>query len=269
MIPKIIHYCWFGHNPKSELAERCINSWKKRCPDYKIIEWDEDNFDISSCPLYVRQAYEAKKWAFVTDYVRLKVVHQYGGIYFDTDVELKKKLDPLLHYSGFFGFEDGKCIATGLGFGAVKELPLLLELMQDYEGITFIQEDKSFDKTPCPERNTKIFLRYGLIQNDTLQLLDGNIRIFPSVYMCPIDYISGKRKRSFKTISIHWYSESWKNIEDKRKMDEYRELLKRIETQEKQKKHEKMIDSIVHFPNRMLKRILGEQRYQRLKSKLK
>lgn len=269
MIPKIIHYCWFGHNPKSELAERCINSWKKKCPDYKIVEWNEDNFDISSCPLYVRQAFEAEKWAFVTDYVRLKVVYHYGGIYFDTDVELRKNLNRLLQYNGFFGFENGKWIATGLGFGAIKGLPLLQELMRDYEDITFIQEDKSFDKTPCPERNTKIFLKHGLRQDDSLQILDNCVKIFPSIYMCPIDYTSGKRRRSFKTISIHWYSESWKNAEDKRKMDEYRALLKRIEVREKQEKREKMIDSIVHFPNRILKQVLGEQRYEKLKSKLK
>ena len=88
MIPKTIHYCWFSCNPKPKLAEKCIKSWKKHCPDYEIIEWNEDNFDLSTAPLYVRQAYEAKKWAFVTDYVRLKLVYDYGGIYMDTDVEL-------------------------------------------------------------------------------------------------------------------------------------------------------------------------------------
>lgn len=269
MIPKIIHYCWFGRNPKSELAEKCIKSWHKKCPDYKIIEWNEDNFDISSCPLYVRQAYEAKKWAFVTDYVRLKVVYDNGGIYFDTDVELRKNLKRLLQYDGFFGFEDGKYIATGLGFGAVKGLSLLQELLQDYEGIAFVQEDGTFDKTPCPERNTKIFLKHGLRQDDSSQMLNQRIRILPSIYMCPIDYVSGKRKWSFKTISIHWYSESWKNSKDKKEMDEYRALLKRIELQKKKEKREKMVDGIVHFPNCMLKRVLGDKRYERLKSKLK
>ena len=101
MIPKVIHYCWFGGNPKPKLAEKCIKSWKKYCPDYEIIEWNEDNFDISAAPLYVRQAYEAKKWAFVTDYVRLEVVYNHGGVYLDTDVELLKSLDSL------FQFESG------------------------------------------------------------------------------------------------------------------------------------------------------------------
>ena len=117
-IPKVIHYCWFGHNPKPEQALSCIASWKEKCPDYQIIEWNEDNYDISSAPLYVRQAYQEKKWAFVTDYVRLQVVFENGGIYLDTDVELKKSLNALLGYRAYFGFEDATYINTGLGFGA-------------------------------------------------------------------------------------------------------------------------------------------------------
>ena len=110
MIPKIIHYCWFGRNPKPKLAEKCIKSWKKYCPEYEIIEWNEDNYDLSSAPLYVRQAYEAKRWAFVTDYIRLQVIYENGGIYLDTDVELRKSLDPLLVHQAYFGFEDEKNI---------------------------------------------------------------------------------------------------------------------------------------------------------------
>ena len=138
MIPKTIHYCWFGRNPKPALAQKCIQSWKKHCPDYTIMEWNEDNYDISSAPLYVRQAYEARKWAFVTDYVRLHVVHDHGGIYMDTDVELKKNPDALLEYSAYFGFEDGQYVNTGLGFGAIPGHPFLKEIMADYEGIPFI-----------------------------------------------------------------------------------------------------------------------------------
>ena len=148
-IPKIIHYCWFGGKPKPELAEKCIKSWKKHCPDYEIREWNEDNYDLAAAPLYVRQAYEAKKWAFVTDYVRLQVVYECGGIYLDTDVELKKNLDSLLGYSAYFGFEDGKWIATGLGFGAEQGTPILQELMDDYRDIPFLLEDGSEDAGYC------------------------------------------------------------------------------------------------------------------------
>ena len=97
MIPKIIHYCWFGRNPKPKLAEKCMRSWKKYCKDYKIIEWNEDNFDISKAPLYVQQTKNKKKWAYVTDYVRLYAVYKCGGVYLDTDVEIVNSLDDLLH----------------------------------------------------------------------------------------------------------------------------------------------------------------------------
>ena len=267
MIPRIIHYCWFGRGTKPDFAVKCINSWKKKCPDYGIVEWNEDNFDISTCPLYVRQAYETKKWAFVTDYVRLKVVYDHGGIYFDTDVELRKNIDRLLKYNGFFGFEDGRHIATGLGFGAVKGLPLLDELMHDYEELEFVKEDGTFDKTPCPERNTEIFLGHGLRQDDSLQMLEDGIHILPTVYMCPIDYISGKRKWSVKTMSIHWYSESWKTKKDKKEMEEYRSMLKQIELDKKKQKYIEKKDKIIHIPNQILKRMIGEQQYEKLKAK--
>lgn len=122
MIPKKIHYCWFGMGEKPELAKKCIQSWKKYCPDYEIIEWNEDNFDIDQYP-YLRWCYDNKKWAFLSDFARLLVVYQNGGIYFDTDVELIKTPDELLGCNAFFGFENDKNIATGLGFRASAPNP--------------------------------------------------------------------------------------------------------------------------------------------------
>ena len=104
MIPKVIHYCWFGHHPLSPLAKKCMKSWKRYFPDYEIKEWNEGNFDLSYCD-YVREAYEAKKWAFVSDYARLKIVYEQGGIYMDVDVELIKPLDELTERDGYMGFE--------------------------------------------------------------------------------------------------------------------------------------------------------------------
>ena len=255
MIPKTIHYCWFGRNPKPKLAEKCIKSWRKYCPDYEIIEWNEDNFDISACPLYVRQAYEVKKWAFVTDYVRLKVVFDQGGIYMDTDVELKKPLDPLLDHQGYFGFEDGVHISTGLGFGGIQGLPILKEIMDDYEGIPFIRADGSFDTETCPSRNTKVLLRHGLIQDDSRQVLAGDVLILPSIYLCPYSYETHDYLRSSKTISCHWFDASWRTEQEK--------------AYHKNKLRQARKDSLIHAPNRLLLRLLGEKNYGKLKSTLK
>ena len=192
MIPKIIHYCWFGRNPKPKLAEKCMRSWKKYCKDYKIIEWNEDNFDISKAPLYVQQAYDEKKWAYVTDYVRLYAVYKCGGVYLDTDVEIVNSLDDLLHNYAFFGFEDNKHINTGLGFGAEKSARILREIMSQYDCISFIMEDGGYDFTPCPQRNTEMFLEYGLKLNGETQMLKDNILILSTEFLCPIDYETKK-----------------------------------------------------------------------------
>lgn len=258
MIPQIIHYCWFGHNPKPKLAEKCIKSWKRYCPDYEIIEWNEDNFDISACPLYVRQAYEAKKWAFVTDYVRLQVVYEHGGIYMDTDVELKKSLDPLLDHQAYFGFEDGVYINTGLGFGAVKGMPLLREMMDDYQDIPFVLPDGSFDTTTCPERNTEVLLRHGLRQDNTKQVIDG-FAIYPKDVFCPLDYYTGKVAKTKNTVAIHWFSASWQTKEAKQRHKRNKRKTNRTNR----------LHFILHIPHRVLRLILGEKNYEKLKHCLK
>lgn len=209
MIPKIIHYCWFGQNDKPKLAKKCIKSWKKHCPNYQIVEWNEDNYDISSAPEFVREAYKEKKWAFVSDYVRLKVVFDNGGVYFDTDVELIKNIDFLLGYDAFFGFEDEEYVATGLGFGAQKGFPIVREMMDMYEELNYYSSDGSVNLVTCPVINTKVLLKYGLVQNNDEQILRENVLILPSSFMCPIDYRNGNMKKTENTISIHWYSASW------------------------------------------------------------
>ena len=262
MIPKIIHYCWFGKKRKPDLFQKCYASWRKYCKDFKIIEWNEDNFDIGLSPLYVQQAYSESKWAFVTDYVRLKVIYDYGGIYLDTDVELKKKIDKLLIYNAFFGFETPKYINTGIGFGAEARCPLVKEIMDDYNTVSFILKDGSYDLTPCTERNTKFFLKKGLLQNNTLQILEDNILILPSIYLCPIDYSTGHYTKSFKTIAVHWFSESWKTEKQKQQ----HKIMVKIE---KKNKRTEVIHYFTHFPNRILKSILGEEKYNSLKTLLR
>ena len=214
MIPKIIHYCWFGGNPIPEKDKKCIESWKKFCPDYEIIEWNENNFDINCCQ-YVKEAYEAKKWAFVSDFARLWIIYNYGGIYFDTDVELLKNIDIFLNYDGFFGFENNIHIATGLGFGAIPKNFLVKAMLDDYDKVHFRLENDTFDTTPCPERNTKVLANFDLKSVNTFQLINNNA-FLPTDYLCPIDYYTGKKNITKNTISVHWYNGSWQNDEQKK-----------------------------------------------------
>ena len=221
MISKKIHYCWLGGGKKPKLAEKCIKSWKKYCPDYEIIEWNESNLDISSFPLYTRQAYEKKKWGFVPDYIRLWLVYQYGGIYLDTDVELIKKPDGLLEHPAFFGFEDSGFVALGLMFGGEAGNSLIKEMMDDYLDRSFIKEDGSLDVTPSPSINTKVFLRHGLVQNNTFQVVEDKAVVFPADYFCPLGYYSGKTRITDNTVSIHHFMASWQTEDERLKHKEY------------------------------------------------
>jgi hypothetical protein len=214
MIPKKIHYCWFGRNPKPALFQRCIASWKKYCPDYEIIEWNEENFDLNCCD-YVREAYDAKKWAFVTDYARLKIVHDQGGIYLDTDVELRKSLDPLLENGGFMGFDEKGIVATGLGFGAEAGNEIVGAFLKDYDDLPFVLPDGSFDLTPCPNRNTAVLEHLGMDLKTHDQVFMG-MKFLPREYLCPMDYYTGKKTITQNTYSIHHYYSSWTSKVTKR-----------------------------------------------------
>lgn len=203
MIPKIIHYCWFGRNPKPKLAERCIESWKKYCPDYEIIEWNEDNFDVNMNG-YTRMCYEQKKYAFLSDYARLVVVAKHGGVYFDTDVEVVKPFDALLKHSGFFGFEDAKHVNTGIGFGSEANNELTCAMLAEYE--TLLSGEKGI--IGCPQLNTQALVKHGLILNGEKQHLD-QAMVYPVEWFNPYDDPTGRLNKTKNTHSIHWYSKSW------------------------------------------------------------
>ncbi len=254
MIPKKIHYIWFGGNPLPPLALKCIKSWEKYCSDFEIIRWDESSFDIFSCPDYVKEAYENKKWAFVTDYVRLKIVYENGGVYFDTDVEVLKKIDKSLLDTAFFGFENETNVATGLGFGAERGNNILKAMMDDYEGIHFVQPDGSFDLTPCPERNTKVLKKLGLVSDGKLQTICG-ARIYPTEYFCPMDYVTGKIRKTRRTYTIHRFSASWKSESERECDEERRRYLRR--------------EKYLRIPRKILIKLLGEKRFEAVKNKIK
>lgn len=212
MIPKQIHYCWFGKNDKPKLAIKCINSWKRVCVDYEIIEWNEDSFDISSAPLYVKQAYEAKKWAFVSDYVRLFALVNYGGIYMDTDVEVIKPLDAFLQHQAFSGFEDEKNIPTGI-MACEKGFPLFEVFLHYYDDALFLDENGNTSNVTNVTIMTNICLGKGLIQNNQYQIVDGFV-LYPKDYFCPLSYATGKLKKTKNTHTIHWFTGSWKTKEE-------------------------------------------------------
>ncbi len=213
-IPKLIHYCWFGKGKMPALADKCIKSWKKFCPEYEIVCWTEDNFDVSQ-NRYVREAYEAGKWAFVSDYVRLKVIYEQGGIYLDTDVELLKPLDKLVEQGPFMGFDDVGNVSTGVGFACEKGNELIGALLADYDDIPFVLPDGSYDMTPCPDRNTKTMQRLGMDVNIRDQVFMG-IRMLPADYLCPLGYYTGKKTITENTYSIHHFCASWTSAKSKR-----------------------------------------------------
>lgn len=229
MIPKIIHYCWFGGKEIPDKEKKCIESWKKYCPDYEIKEWNESNYDINK-NLYIRQAYEKEKWAFVTDYVRLDVIYQYGGIYFDTDVEIVRNLDDLLYNKAFVGMENvtGKeySIATGLGFGAGKGNLIIKDWRDEYKNLSFIQEDGTVDLLTTPARTSEYMRKRGFRQENAIQTIDGMV-IYPTEYFSPKQYDRKKICVTENTYSIHHYAESWKNDEERQREEEWLKLVQK------------------------------------------
>lgn len=225
MIPKIIHYCWFGGKPKPELAQKCMKSWEKYCPDYELMEWNEKTYDISAAPLYVRQAYEAKKWAFVTDVVRLFALYQYGGIYMDTDVEVVKPLDQFLVHAAFSGFEDETAIPTGI-MAAEKGHPLIGQLLSYYDDRPFLKDGKP-DLTTNVTVITKILSGRGFCPNNSLQEVAG-LTLYPHDYFCPCDHKTYHITRTENTHTIHHFAGSWLTPEDAERQ-RYRRKKNQIE----------------------------------------
>lgn len=257
MIPKTIHYCWFGRNPKPKLAEKCIKSWKKYCPRYEIIEWNEDNFDIFSAPVYVQQAYEAKKWAFVTDYVRLWAMTKFGGIYMDTDVELIKPLDKFLSHKAFSGFEDGVNIPTGI-MASEKEFPLFEEFLHYYDNASFKNADGSLDCKTNVAIMTESCLSHGLVQNNQYQVIE-EFAIYPREVFCPYDCATGRIAKAKETVAIHWFAASW--LTEKQRAGRMN-VIKEVQKNDR-------IHNLTHLPNRLLRKMVGDKNYEKLKHHMK
>lgn len=207
LIPKKIHYCWFGKKELPDSYKKNIDSWHKFCPDYEIIRWDESNYNLNNSD-YSTQAYLANKWAFVSDYARVDILNRYGGIYLDTDVEVIRPLDELLRWELFCGFENMNWIAWGLAIGAVKGHPILKELLNVYNKIQFQNEDGSYNEITCPTYQTNIMQKFGFIMNNRFQQING-VAVYPKECFAPFGFYKGMGRKTVNTYSIHWYSASW------------------------------------------------------------
>lgn len=212
MIPKIIHYCWFGKKPLNAFAKKCINSWKKYCPDYEIIEWNETNFDIS-CNEYVKEAYQQKKWAFVSDVARLYALTTVGGIYLDTDVRLIKSLDELLEYEGVLGFETPNSIGTAF-MACKKNNHFFRDFLENYESEKFVLSNGTYNLRTNVDRLTEICRKKGIYLNNKIQMV-GQITIFPNYYFSPKDNESKQICLKEETYAIHYFGDSWHTKEER------------------------------------------------------
>ena len=220
-IPKKIHFIWFGDNPLSPLAKKCIESWRKYMPDYQIVRWDESNFDVSACD-YAAEAYQSKKWAFVSDYARFKILYEQGGVYLDTDVELIRSLEPILELGPYMGFEIdcsdekngtvapglGLAVNPGLGLAVNPGLGLYKDILDSYERDHFVKDDGSCDLTTVVERVTDILRGKGLRKVSGIQEVAG-VRIYPTEYFCPKDPRNLRLNLTENSYSIHHFDGSW------------------------------------------------------------
>lgn len=255
-IPKKIHYCWFGNGEKSALVEKCIASWRKFCPDCEIIEWNETNYDVTK-NTYMYEAYQANRWGFVSDYARLDIIYEHGGIYLDTDVELVREIDKLWNGTGYMGFEKTPgasdtvfYVNTGQGFGAQKNDSIIKKMLSFYDTLSFKNADGSVNLTTCPYYNTEVLKSEGLRLDNTMQTI-GDITIYPTDYFCPLDWKTRRCVITPNTYSIHRFDASWLSDAEKKK-----------------RKRQRRMDAIIHFPNRCIRAIVGKGRYEKLKNKM-
>ncbi|GBU20885.1 glycosyl transferase [Fibrobacteres bacterium R8-0-B4] len=243
MINKIIHYCWFGQNPLPNDAMAYIDSWKKYFPDYDIKEWNESNYDVYKIP-YTTEAYNAKKYAFVSDYARFDILYQYGGIYFDVDVEVIKPFGKILEDTAFIGTEAVGLVAAGLGIGCNAGLSVVKEILDDYAKDSFLCNDgiHEYNLKTVVWRFTEILIKKGFnAKNNELQKI-AEFTIYPTEFFCPKDFVTGKLKITERTVSIHHYAGSWVPKEQKRLINKRYKIYK--------------LFGVNYFSNRLI-RIMG------------
>ncbi|MBD5550031.1 MAG: hypothetical protein HDQ96_02470 [Lachnospiraceae bacterium] len=226
VIPKVIHYCWFGGKEIPAQNKEWMASWKRYCPDYEIIEWNESNYDVSKNK-YMYEAYQAGKWGFVSDYVELDIIYHYGGIYLDTDVEIIKNLDELLYEDAFMGIDGSKNISLGLGFGARTHFRIIKELMDEYDSRSFYNPDGSMNVTAAPTLQISFFNNLGYINNGEYQKID-KLVVYPEKVLSGKCNYTGKISPTKDTFLIHHYDGSWAADEKKNRVKKMHDLYKTI-----------------------------------------
>jgi mannosyltransferase OCH1-like enzyme len=213
LIP-VINYCWFGGNPLPEIAQKCILSWRKYFPNYEIKEWNESNYDVHKIP-FTDEAYSVKNFAFVSDYARLDIAYNYGGLYFDIDVEIIKSFDDINITEEFMAMESPGRVNSGLAFELKPKNWLLKAHLDYYESKHFINRDGSYNTIVCPIITTKILLRYGLKPEDVIQNING-ITIYPTEYFCPKSFKTGIINITENAHTIHHFLSSWQSDEERK-----------------------------------------------------
>lgn len=231
LIPKVIHYCWFSGKEMPDSFKKCIESWKRYCPDYEIQRWDEGNYDITG-NLYMKQAYDHQKWGFVPDYARIDILFRHGGIYMDTDVELVRNLDELLYQEAFCGVEKWGNINMGGCSGAVAGHPMIRKMLEARESVSFIREDGTLNLETCGVYETKPLIAEGLRVDNQVQTV-GGMTVYSSDYFSPFDYMSGELTMTANTFSIHHFNGGWldEGAKEQRKKTQmqYQAVLERME----------------------------------------
>lgn len=215
MIPKIIHYCWFGRNPLPPLAEKCLASWKKYLPEYEIVEWNEDNFPTDDF-IFAKQALENRKFAFVSDVCRLYAMEKMGGIYMDTDVEALGSLDAFLHHNAFSGFENADFVPTGI-MASEKGGVWVKELLGYYDNRPFVNEDGSLDTLSNTFIITDMMVKKGFVMNNTYQEIEDYAAFYPNDYFCPKSYKTGLIELTQNSACIHHFAKSWVSASSRRR----------------------------------------------------
>ncbi len=219
MIPKVVHYCWFGRRPLPKFARKCIASWKRFLPDYEIKEWNEENFNVNIIQ-YTAEAYSAKKYAFVSDYARFWILYHHGGLYFDTDVEMIRPMNEVIARGPFMGCEtvsptnnciNGGSVNPGLGLGANSGLSLYKEILTVYSSLRFINANGSFNQTPVCHYTTLVLARHGLENFHEIQYIAG-VYIYPEEWFCPKSWVTGRLSITNNTCCIHHFSGSWHDL---------------------------------------------------------